>query len=145
MKLNVESIEEPEINIASLIDLVFLLLVYFMVAASLQKSEADLSIRLPGMIAQKQSVEMPDEQIIEVKETGHVILNDQQYDSPDSAALPNLVGMLTRYRQSCRSANIPALITIMADDSTRHQRVIDVMNACAEADIKNVTFNTSGE
>lgn len=145
MKLKTESMEEPEINIASLIDLVFLLLVYFMVAASLQKSEADLSIRLPGMIAQKQSVEMPDEQIIEVKDSGHVILNDQQYDSPDSMDLPNLVSMLTRYRLSCESAKIPAMITIMADDDTRHQRVIDVMNACANAQIKNVTFNTGGE
>lgn len=145
MKLKTESMDEPGINIASLIDLVFLLLVYFMVAASLQKSEADLSIRLPGMIAQKQSVEMPDEQIIEVKETGHVILNDQQYDTPDSMDLPNLVAMLTRYRLSCQSARIPAMITIMADDGTRHQRVIDVMNACANAQIKNITFNTSGE
>lgn len=145
MKLKTESMEEPEINIASLIDLVFLLLVYFMVAASLQKSEADLSIRLPGMVAQKQSVEMPDEQIIEVKDSGHVILNDQQYDSPDSMDLPNLVSMLTRYRLSCESAKIPAMITIMADDDTRHQRVIDVMNACANAQIKNVTFNTGGE
>ena len=145
MKLNVESMEEPAINIASLIDLVFLLLVYFMVAASLQKSEADLSIRLPGMVAQKQSVEMPDEQLIEVRDSGHVILNEQQYDSPDSMELPNLVAMLTRYRLSCEAANIPAMITIMADDGTRHQRVIDVMNACAKAQIKNVTFNTSGE
>lgn len=145
MKLNMETMEEPAINIASLIDLVFLLLVYFMVAASLQKSEADLSIRLPGMVAQKQSVEMPDEQLIEVRETGHVILNEQQYDSPDSMDLPNLVAMLTRYRQACRAAKIPAMITIMADDGTRHQRVVDVMNACANAQIKNVTFNTGGE
>jgi biopolymer transport protein ExbD len=145
MKLNVESMDEPGINIASLIDLVFLLLVYFMVAASLQKSEADLSIRLPGMVAQKQSVEMPDEQLIEVRDSGHVILNEQQYDSPDSMDLPNLVAMLTRYRMSCEAANIPAMITIMADDGTRHQRVIDVMNACAKAQIRNVTFNTSGE
>ncbi len=145
MKLKLEEMDEPEINMASLIDMVFLLLVYFMVAASLQKSEADLGIRLPGMIAQKQNVEMPDEQIIEVKDTGHVILNDQQYDTPDSVDLPNLVGTLVRYRLSCKSAKIPALITIMADDNTRHQRVIDVMNACANAGVKNITFNTSGE
>ncbi len=144
MKLKTENIEEPEINIASLIDLVFLLLVYFMVAASLQRSEADLSIRLPGMLAQSQSVEMPDEQVVEVRETGHVILNGQQYDAPDSQDMPNLVAMLTRYRLACEAARIPAMITINADDGTRHQRVIDVMNACANAEIKNVTFHTGG-
>lgn len=145
MKFKMEEMDDPEISVAPLIDMVFLLLVYFMVASTMRKSEADLGIRLPGMVAQKQDVEMPDEQIIEVKETGHIILNDQQYDTPDSTDLPNLVGILVRYRLSCKSAKIPALITIMADDNARHQRVIDVMNACANADIKNITFNTSGE
>ena len=49
MKLHMEQMERPSINVASLIDMVFLLLVYFMVAASLQRSEADLGIRLPDM------------------------------------------------------------------------------------------------
>lgn len=145
MKLKIDNIEEPEINIASLIDMVFLLLVYFMVSASLQRSEADLSIRLPGMVAQSQSVEMPDEQVIEVRETGHVILNGQQFDEPDSQDMPNLVDMLIRYRLSSEAARIPAMITINADDGALHQRVIDVMNACAAADIENVTFHAGGD
>jgi biopolymer transport protein ExbD len=145
MKMKIPQMEDPDLNVASLIDMVFLLLVYFMATASLQRSEADLGIRLPGMLAQAQAVDMPDEQIIEIKESGHVILNGRPFDRPESQELPELVGTLIRYRQSCEANRAEALITIGADDGSRHQRVIDVMNACAMAGIRNVTFSAAGE
>jgi biopolymer transport protein ExbD len=120
--------------------MVFLLLIYFMSSASLVKSEADLGIRLPGMLAQAQAVELPDEQMIEIRENGRVILNDREYDSPDSQELPELVALLIRYRLSSEAAGNEPMVTIWADDNVTHQRTIDVMNACAQAGIKNVTF-----
>ncbi len=144
MKLPIPDMEDPEINVASLIDMVFLLLVYFMATASLIRSEADLGVRLPGMLAQARAVDLPDEQIIEVRDTGHVILNDREFDSPDSPELPGLTATLVRYRLSSTAAGNEPLITIQADDNARQQRVIDVMNACAAAGIKGVTFGISG-
>jgi biopolymer transport protein ExbD len=129
MKMPMPEIEDPDLNVASLIDMVFLLLVYFMATASLVRSEADLGIRLPGMLAQARAVDLPDEQIIEVRGSGHVILNGREYDAPIS---------------STASGNEP-LITIQADDDARQQRVIDVMNACAAAGIKGVTFGLAAE
>ena len=145
MKLKAPGMEDPDINVASLIDMVFLLLVYFMVTASLVKSEADLGIRLPGMVSQAESVDLPDEQIIEVKATGHVILNWRDFDRPDDPQLPQLVSTLTRYRLSADAAKVKPLVTITADDETLHQRVIDVMNACAQAGITGVTFSPGEE
>lgn len=130
-----------ELNVAPLIDMVFLLLVYFMVTASLVRSEADLSIRLPGMLAQPKAVEMADEQIIEITENGRIFLNGREYDQGSEQMLPELAGLLVRYRMACEAAQTEALITISPDNETRHQRVIDVLNACAAADIKNVTFS----
>ena len=145
MKIQTASMEEPDLQIGPLIDMVFLLLIYFLTTASLARPEADLGIRLPGMVAQAQSVNMPDEQLIEVKETGHVVLNGRQYDRPDATDLPELVATLLRYRQSAEASQNAALITITADDGTLHQRVIDVMNACAAARITNVTFSMQGD
>ncbi|MFO7534327.1 MAG: biopolymer transporter ExbD [Kiritimatiellia bacterium] len=145
MKLPVPEMEDPEINVASLIDMVFLLLVYFMATASLVKSEADLGIRLPGMLAQARTVDLPDEQILEVREGGHVILNGREYDDPNSSDLPALAATLVRYRLSSTAAGNEPMITIQADDNARQQRVIDVMNACAVAGIKGVTFGLSGD
>jgi biopolymer transport protein ExbD len=37
------------------------------------------------------------------------------------------------------------MITIMAEDDTAHQRVIDIMNACAAAKLKDVSFAGTAE
>ena len=145
MRIRMPKADDPELNVAPLIDMVFLLLVYFMVTASLIKSEADLGIRLPGMVEQAETVDMPDEQIIEITETGRLFLNGRQYDAPTSQELPNLHETLLRYQASSRSSRNEAMVTIMAHDDTEQQRVIDVMNACAAAGIKNVTFSASAE
>lgn len=144
MKVKPEEQEDPDINVQALIDMVFLMLVYFMATATLIRSEADLGIRLPGMLAQAESVDLTDEQIVEVRENGQVILNGQELDPANSVELPRLVAVLTRYRLSSEAARAEPMITIWAADESRHQRAIDVMNACAVAGIKNVTFSTGG-
>lgn len=145
MKLHLPGADDPELDVAPLIDMVFLLLVYFMATASLVKSEGDLGLRLPGMVAQAEAVDMPDEQIIEVTETGRVFLNGREFDSATSQELPELYATLTRYKAASDASRNEAMITISAHDQTKHQRVIDVMNACAAATIVNVTFSASAE
>lgn len=145
MKVKVPMGHEPELDISSLIDMVFLLLIYFMVTASLVKSEGDLGIRLPGVVQQAVSVDMPDEQIIEIHGNGGVYLNGREFGAPDEQQLPDLETTLTRHRLASEAAQNKALITIWAADDARHQRVIDVMNACAAAGIENVTFTSSME
>jgi biopolymer transport protein ExbD len=141
MKTATIPIDDPELNVSSLIDMVFLLLVYFMATCSLVKSEGDLGIKLPGMVQQAVAVDMPDEQMIEVRADNRVLLNGAQYGDPNSQELPDLVVLLQRYKLSSQAANNKALITVAAEDKARHQRVIDVLNACADAGIENVTFS----
>ena len=137
---------EEGLSIAPLIDCVFLLLIYFITSTSLRQLEADLGIRLPGSVQMSKSVEMPDEQIVEISADGRIVLNNTTYGTtPDVHELPDLETTLLRYRESCRLANNKDLITIMADGATRHQRVIDVMNACAAAGCTNVTIGGGGE
>lgn len=145
MKLMLPAVDEPELSIAPLIDMTFLLLIYFISTCSLIMPEADLGIRLPGMVAQATTVEMPDEQMIEVRENGQVFLNDREFDTASSQALPELLRTLRLYKAASEASGNPALITIWADDKTPHQRVIDVMNVCATAKIKDVTFAGSSE
>lgn len=140
MKIRPPEDEEPELSISPLIDMTFLLLIYFICTCSLVTPEADLGIRLPGMVAQATSVDMPDEQMIEVKANGQVFLNDREFDSATSQELPELVTLLKRYKMASEAVKNQALVTIWADDSVPHQRVVDVMNACAAAKIRDVSF-----
>jgi len=135
--------EKTELQISPLIDVVFLLLIYFMVSSSLKRSEADLSMSLPSAVTQSQELKMPDEQIIEVLANGHIVLNERQYTDPSKADLADLENTLTRYREASALMNTPAMITIAAEDDSRHERVIDVLNACAGAKITSVTFGTT--
>lgn len=135
--------EKTELQIAPLIDVVFLLLIYFMVSSSLKRSEADLSMSLPSAVTQTQELKMPDEQIIEVLANGHIVLNEREYTAPNKSDLADLENTLTRYREASALMGTPAMITIAAEEDSRHERVIDVLNACAGAKITSVTFGSA--
>ena len=145
MKISAPAENDPELDVAPLIDMVFLLLIYFMVTASLVKSEGDLGIKLPGIVQQKVEVDMPDEQIVEVRENGRIYLNGREFGDVHSQELPELTYTLERYKAASQASKNKALITIWADDEAKHQRVVDVMNACADAGIQNVTFTSAAE
>ena len=132
--------EKVELQIAPLIDVVFLLLIYFMVTSTLKKPEADLGITLPGVLSQSKAVRMPDEQIIEVMADGQVLLNGKDFGQNGSKELNQLAVTLIRYRKASDATGNKALITIQGEDDAIHERIIDVMNACRGAGIKNVTF-----
>lgn len=134
--------EKNELQIAPLIDVVFLLLIYFMVSARLKRPEADLTMALPGSVSASTQLEMPDEQIIEVTAEGTIILNNKIYSAQDKSDLTGLENTLLRYRQAAELSKTKAMITIAADDNAVHERVVDVLNACAGAGLKNVTFGS---
>lgn len=129
-----------KIDMTPMIDCTFLLLVFFMVGSTLHRQEADISFSLPGVAEQSESVEIPDEQIIEILPDGNVMLNDLQYDKAGDATLPELTETLKRFKETADANKVEAMITIAPAAQVKQQRVVDVLNACAVAKIKNVTF-----
>ncbi len=132
--------EKPFIPIAPMIDVVFLLLIYFMVSASLHRQEADISFQLPGIVEQSEPLEMPDEQIVEIGAEGRVVVNDYTYDFPGAPRFIELASMLKRYKEASDSTRTEARVTIAPDESVTHQIIVKVMDACALAGIENVNF-----
>jgi len=137
--------DEAEISMSPMIDMVFLLLVFFLVAAKPVKEEADLGMTLPGAVEQSESLDIPDEQSIEIRRDGQVVLNEMEMDSPASRDLPELVQVLKRFKEAAAANKSEALVTLAPDDDATHQRIADVMNACAQADITGVTFSGASE
>jgi biopolymer transport protein ExbD len=132
---------EPELDISPLIDVAFLLLIYFLVSATIMKQEADLSLVLPG-IESKDSREVKiDQMLIQIDSGGAVLVNDEVSDSdPNDRDLPNLTDRLTRYAASAKIANTEAQIIIECSEEALGQRFVDVLNVCAKADITNVSL-----
>jgi len=138
-------IEHPqvELQIAPMIDVCFLLLFFYILTSKPIKPEADISMTLPGTVAQEESVDIPDEQRITIQENGQVILNEMPLDAPDDHRLAKLVSTLKRFKEAADANKSQALITLDAMDTAKHQRIVDVLNACAEAGVQGVTFADS--
>ncbi|MEO0453545.1 MAG: biopolymer transporter ExbD [Verrucomicrobiota bacterium] len=145
MKISRRDQQTVEMQMGPMIDMVFLLLVFFMVTAKPIEPESDVGIQLPGTVQQEEIVELPDEQRIEIQPSGQVVLNDMPLDAPNSSDLPQLTATLTRFKEAADANNADALVTVAPDDETVHQRIVDVMNACAQAGINGVTLATDGE
>jgi biopolymer transport protein ExbD len=132
--------DKPQIAIAPLIDAVFLLLIYFMVTSSLERQEADLSFQLPGTVEQDEPMDLPDEQIIEIRADGQVVVNEFPYDAPGAVRLRELQAMLTRFREASEANRTIAQVTIAPDAQARHETIIRVMDAISAAGISGVNF-----
>ena len=145
MKVRRRDQQLVEMQMGPMIDMVFLLLVFFMVTAKPIKQESDISLGLPGTVSAEETVELPDEQRIRIEDDGSIVLNDSVLGAPADSNLVELVATLKRFKESSDANKSEALVTLDAADGTNHQRIVDVLNACARADITGVTFSDSSE
>ena len=123
-------------QIAPMLDILFVLLLFFMVSAGAQKHETALTTQLPGG--------QPGGQIpvqIGIDSDGQVNVAGVAIDAPTDPALPQLVARLGGVVQA--DATQPVVVT--PTRSTKHQRVVDVLNACAAAKVKNLAFGTPSD
>lgn len=130
-------------DLAPMIDIVFLLLIYFMVTTTLIREEADLSLRLPADIEQEEPLDLPEEIYIDIDANGQVFFNGAPIDGLDDRDMPQLTDRLIRLKASADAAGVPVIVQITPDDNARHQRSMDILNACARANINAVAFAAS--
>ncbi len=146
MRLNLNSqAENVGFQIAPMIDVVFVIMLFFMVMAGAVKIENELNTQLPGTAATSTSTDFVDEQIITISDIGEVSLNDEPFDTPQSKELPELRGTLMRLKQNADAAKTPAVVTIISDEQAKYSRTVDVLDALAVAKIDNVTFTVAEE
>ena len=137
-KINTVLQSTDKVDITPMIDVVFLLLIYFMLLPLQQ--EADIAIKLPSETPPAENLDLPSEHIIDVYPNGMVLLNGAPMDGNDDRIMSRLTTTLTRLRLSSDRAKISTIVKIQADPDSPHQRSIDVLNACAKAEVKKVSF-----
>ena len=57
--------------------------------------------------------------------------------------LDDLIRELVSYRESAKSSKSELIVNILPSDKALHGRIIRVMDACAAADVKNMSFSMS--
>jgi biopolymer transport protein ExbD len=125
--------DEPDVNILPLIDVVFLLLIFFMVTTTFER-ESEISITLPEA---SQETVTPEPETIEIAidKNGRIFINEQALpDSQFMTIRDNLAEHLRDVDQ------IPVIIN--ADAEATHQMVIRVMDAARQLGLRQITFAT---
>lgn len=136
MKLQSRSRDEPEINLTSLIDVVLLLLVFFMVSTSFVR-EAEINLRLPEASAEAPAQASGETLEITISQNGTYAVNGRQLVNNEArtlrAAIERVIG---------EGRDMP--VVIRADATATHQSVVTAMDVIgrlgfAEIDIATVT------
>jgi len=124
-------------QIAPMVDVVFVLMLFFMASAGSQIIEKELNVNLPS------GVGTPGGQtitpiIIDISSDGAVSINTENYATPADKDLKRLKDWLKNAVDTLGDKD-PVIIRPSPD--TKHGRIIDVLNAAAFAKIKNLTFS----
>jgi biopolymer transport protein ExbD len=136
--------DAPLPDASPLIDICFLLLIYFLVAATIVPRESDLSLSLPVPTRQPDSPEIEailiriaDNGAIEVGSEGSSLPLDREDGSRD---LPLLRSHLDLYAAAARAGGSIPVVRVEPSTEASHQRLIDVLNTLAAVGIQSATF-----
>jgi biopolymer transport protein ExbD len=132
-------------QIAPMIAVVFVIMLFFMVMSGSVKVENHLVTNLPGTAPNEPNSEFVDETVVNVAESGEITLNDEPMDTPTDKVMKNLKANLMRLKQNADQSKNKVIITIVSEPQAKYARVIDVLNACTVAKIENVTFTVGDE
>ena len=139
---------DPALDISSLIDVCFLLLIYFIVTSTIQPRESDLRLKLP-VPNEQDNQPLITPMFIQVDANNSISIgtgNSQQMLDSDAESrnLPLLCSYLDIYVAAARSAFNQPLVQLWVADGASQQRVIDVLNSLATKEISSVTFTDLG-
>src|SRR5215204_1935559 len=132
-------------QIAPMIDVVFVIMLFFMVMAGAVKVEKELNCTLPGTVDTAREAAFVEEQVIQVTTNGEVLFNEEPVAKSDDRTLQSLRAMLMRVKANCDAAKTPCQVTIASEARSKHGRTMEVADACAEAGITSLSFNVTEE
>ncbi len=138
MRIDLGDDEQPEIGLIALIDCIFFLLMYFMVATSFrhpdgEKPEKDMKIVLPtSQVSLDRATAAPAPLVIGVDAEGGLYVGGK---SVSTQALHDLLK-----REAARDPAQP--VRIDGDQSTRYQDIVHVLELCQFEGLTHVAMHT---
>jgi biopolymer transport protein ExbD len=123
----------PGIQLAPLVDVLLLLLIFFLMTWNAARSENELDVKVPKASAAKERPAPIGDVVVNVKADGNVVVNRRILGPAElGELLKNLVQL-----------NPEQAVVIRGDESGAYKNVINVLNVCTTAGITNVAFATA--
>lgn len=123
--------QDEGMQLAPMIDILFLLLIFFMVASVFAQWETKLDITVPTSDTSTDTTRTQVELIINLDQEGRIFVNNTEF-SPDR--LQQLLIQIAELEGQP--------VIIRADAETEHKHVIGILDICRKVDIWNVSFAT---
>lgn len=133
MPLKITRDDEMTLNLTPMIDVVFLLIIFFMVGSrfsEISESERDISLSVPAVQHADTLTQPPRSKIINVYADGKVTLDQQP------VSLVELAERLSSARAEYRQTSV----VIRGDGQALHQYVADVLATCRKAEINDLSI-----
>ena len=137
MKLNLRPRAQPEVNLTSLIDVVLLLLIFFMVSTSFVK-QSQIAIRLPAADSAAVVEEVPEKLDIMITEAGIYLVNGRELINSRPETIRNALRKISGGDNS-----LP--LTISADANAKHQHVVTAMDIAGRLGFVQISIATVNE
>ncbi|MFQ5965194.1 MAG: ExbD/TolR family protein [Candidatus Scalinduaceae bacterium] len=127
-----ENLVSEGFPLAPIVDILFLLLIFFIVTYAYQQVERDMSIALPISEKSASLDQTPRDIIINITKDGNVFVNKRRVS----------INQLKELLKQAREVFDVNSVLIRADKKTFHEYVVNVLDVCAGLNIKKVSFVT---
>lgn len=124
---------DPGFQLAPMVDVMFILLAFFVASQIFARWEKEIDIQLPTSVSSENPSRLPGEIIVNISKSGSMIVNEKELSEADLAALLERIVAIFPGQP----------ILIRADRRTPYQHVVSVLDLCRQADIWNISFATS--
>jgi len=129
MKTHID--EMPNLNMTSMIDIVFLLIIFFMVGTRFAEQERQIALEVPRVSDRGALESAPERRLVNVYRDGAVTVDGQ------AVSLAELTERLTKARG--QDAHVGVLVR--GDGTGQFQRVAEVLTACKQAGITELAIS----
>ena len=124
--------DEVGFNITPMIDMTFLLLIFFMVTTKITNEQVKKDIALPTAISAKQAEDLSNRDVINLDDTGALWVANRQVSDEE----------MKTYLASRFKVNPPLKLYLRADKNTPAKRIREFMKMASEAGAINVIFGS---
>lgn len=125
--------EVPTLNLTSMIDVLMLLIIFFMVGTKFVESDSQLKLKLPQVVDKPSPATPGAKKIVDVDAEGQISL--------DGKVLP--MEELTKRLAAARSQSKGLGVVVRGDASSSLQRIAAVLTACKKAGVSDLAISVS--
>jgi len=123
----------PGIQLAPLVDVLLLLLIFFLLTFNAARNENELDVKVPKASAAKEKTAPIGDVVVNVKSDGNVVVNRRTLNPQE----------LTDLLKGLVQLNAEQAVVIRGDETGAYRNVVNVLNICTQAGVTNVAFATA--